>query len=109
MPKNTKVKKYKNNHARHSGVILERIEGKIDLLIDQQNGMKESFDVRFDSQDEQIDKIVIDVSVIKLDVGMLKEDMNVVKEDLGFIKSELKKKVDSEKFAVLERKITAKI
>lgn len=92
MPKDTGVKKYKNNQARHSGVILERMEGKIDLLIDQQNGMKENFSSRFDSIENKVNKLVTDVDVIKLDGVVIKDN--------------IKKKIDVTEIAALRRRVT---
>lgn len=85
------IKSGLRKEIRHVGVNIENIEHKMDLVIEQQNGMKESFNVRFDAQDEQIDKLVTDVSVMKLDMVVIKDG--------------LKKKADASETVALRRRV----
>ena len=68
------------------GVKIERVENKIVLVAENQVGMKEKLDATF----EMTGKLVV--------------DLTIVKDNVELIKSSLKKKVDVDEFAALERR-----
>lgn len=111
MSKSLVSKKYKKqSKTRHSGVILERIEHKIDLLSESQTGMKEKLDATFEMVGELSEDMTMvkdDIKILRGDVSVLKKDVATMKGDMGSIKNELKRKVDVEKFAALEKRVTA--
>lgn len=75
--------------TRRQGVVLERIEDKIDLLSEGQAAIID----KLDSHKEMIGKLMVDSAIVK--------------DDTVFIKNSLKKKVDSDEFATLERRVVA--
>lgn len=76
-------KSRKKNSDLEIGVLLEDFNSKFDLVAEQTSQIPE----------------------IKNKVDGLVENMEIVKTDLEFIKHALKKKVDVDEFAVLERRV----
>lgn len=79
---------------RHLGVLIERVDDNVKLVAEQYGDVKKdtnSIKKTLDSHTEMIGKIMIN-SVI-------------TKEDIEFIKNSLKKKIDVEEFAALERRV----
>ena len=93
------------------GVLLENFNSKFDLVAEQTAqipDIKEKVDGLTEGVmglTEGVMGLTEDMEVVKTDVSDLKEDMAVVKTDLEFIKSALKKKVDYDEFAALERRV----
>lgn len=69
------------------GIKIESVEHKINLLSENQMGMREKLDATFEM------------------TGKLSEDMTIVKDGLELIKGGLKRKVDVDEFAALERRV----
>lgn len=79
---------------RRLGVLIEHVDEAVGLIAEQQTGIKKDiWDIQrtLDSHTEMI--------------GGLAVDLVVVKEDIAFIKNSLKKKVDYDEFAALERRV----
>lgn len=76
-------KNRKKNNNVEIGALLEDFNSKFDLVAEQTSQIPE----------------------IKNKVEGLVENMEIVKTDLEFIKHALKKKVDVDEFAVLERRV----
>lgn len=72
---------------RQLGVKIEGVEHKVDLLSENQVGMKEKLDATF----EMVGKSAVDLTIVKNSVELIKHD--------------LKKKVGVDRFAVLERQV----
>ena len=72
---------------RHIDVLGEDFDGKVSLIAEQYNSIKE----RLDSHSEMI--------------ASIKEDIEIMKVDVEFIKNSLKKKVDVEEFEALEKRV----
>ena len=68
-------------------MILEQIDGKIDLIAEQFLDIKK------------------DINVLKDDVGMVREDVETIKIDIEFIKHDLKNKVSHDEFFALEKRV----
>lgn len=83
MPKINNSKKIN----RHQAVTLESMDSKLDLVL------------------EQADENTKDIKIIKNNVITVKEDIDIVKMDIEFIKNDLRKKVNVDDFAVLERRV----
>lgn len=79
--------KESNQKTLEVGAMLEHIDDKVTLIAEQ-----------YVSLNKKVDKLEKKVDVIAEDVG-------VIKMDIEFIKHELKKKVDRDEFAVLERRV----
>ena len=82
------VKKKDSHNSSEIGTLLEHIDDKVTLVAEQYTDLN-----------KKIDKIGE-----KLDI--VAEDVEVIKVDIEFIKHELKKKVDRDEFAVLERRVS---
>lgn len=99
------IKSELKKEIRELGVKIESVEHKVDLLSENQTVMKKKLDATF----EMVGELSEDITTVKDDIKILRDDVSMVKEDVKSIKGELKKKVDMEKFVVLEKKVTAKI
>ena len=92
--KKLKTQDNTNKEIRHLGVIIERVDDKVGLVAEQYGDIKKILDVhtkKLDTHSEILGKLTVDVEIIKTDVE--------------FIKHSLKRKVDIEEFAVLERRV----
>ena len=75
------------SELRHFGVVIEHVDDKVQLIAEQYGDIKKSLDAHTEM------------------VGKLAINMEIVKEDVEFIKNSLKKKVDVDEFAALERRV----
>ena len=87
--KKAKINKLPDIHKeiRNLGVIIENVDSKVGLIAEQYGDIKQTLD----SHTEMIGKIAVDTAIIK--------------EDIEFIKNGLKKKIDIEEFAALEKRV----
>ncbi|HUY69860.1 MAG TPA: hypothetical protein VMU70_02510 [Candidatus Tyrphobacter sp.] len=109
---------------RRLGVIVERIDDNVKLIAEQYGDVKKTLDSHtriLDSHTEMIGGLATDLSDVrsKLDshtrildshtemIGGLATDLGIVKEDAEFTKNSLKRKVDVEEFAALEKRVSA--
>ena len=81
------VRNKNNKNSSEVGMILEQIDGKIDLIAEQFLDIKK------------------DINVLKDDVGMVREDVETIKIDIEFIKHDLKNKVSRDEFFALEKRV----
>lgn len=79
---------------RRVGVLLEHLDGKLDTVIEQYGDIKSTLDAHTKTLASHTEMI-----------GELAVDVNIIKEDVEFIKGSLKKKVDVDEFAALERRV----
>ena len=79
---------------RHLGVLIERVDDNVKLVAEQYGDIKKDIGSIKDTLNSHTEMI-----------GKLTIDMAIVKEDVEFIKSGLKKKVDADEFAALERRV----
>ncbi len=96
-----KIKKGKINKnfdiqkgIRHLGVMIEGVDDRVKLVAEQYGDIKQTLDSHsktLASHTEMIGKLAIDLAIVK--------------EDVEFIKHSLKKKVDVDEFAALERRV----
>ncbi len=83
------LKEQSDDFKRHVDTLAEDFHSQVKLISEQYGSIKETLD----SHTEMI--------------GSMKEDMSIVKTDMEFVKNSLKRKVDLEEFAVLERRVSA--
>lgn len=79
---------------RRLGVLVECVGDDVKLIAEQYGDVKDNIkDIKrtLNSHTEMIGKIMIDTAIFK--------------EDIEFIKNSLKKKIDAEEFAALERRV----
>jgi hypothetical protein len=72
---------------RRLGVLMESMNDKIDLVVEQYGDIKKTLDQHTDM------------------MGNLMVDVSIVKEDIEFIKHGPKKKVDLDEFVALEKRV----
>ena len=102
------------------GVLLEDFNSKFDLVAEQTSqipGMNKKIDNLVEDMEmvktdlgavkTDLEVVKVDMNTVKTELGAVKVDMEVVKTDLGFIKNGLKKKVDVDEFAALERRVVS--
>lgn len=98
-------KKQLSTSERYFGVVLEDIDSKLDLLAEGHQGL-----------DKKIDKIGKNLEDFRQDTqyrfktliemtAKNTEDIEIIKSDVEFIKNSLKKKVDIDEFAFLEKRV----
>ena len=79
---------------RHLGVLVENVNDSVRLVAEQHGDIKKALNAQakiLDSHTEMIGRLAINLEIIK--------------EDVEFIKNSLKKKIDIEEFAALERRV----
>lgn len=76
---------------------------KVDLEIVKVDVKATKVELGIVKQDVQI--IKVDLEVVKMDVQTTKVDIEIIKGDVEFIKNGMKKKVDVDEFAALERRV----
>ena len=101
-----------NPAERHFGVLVERMDKKIDLVLEGHTALDVKFTKKFD---ELHDELVFHREILRSHSGILKshsemiasvkEDTEILKEDSASIKHDLKRKIDREEFAALERRV----
>lgn len=118
-----KIKSNKVSKSVQVGALFEHIDEKVDLVIEQFGGINRKLDEHTKTLDQHsgildkhtqiLDKHTQQFGQINktLDshtemLGSMKVDLEVVKADIEFIKHSLKKKVDIDEFATLERRVT---
>jgi len=105
MAKKKTNKKQLSVPERHFGVILEDIDSKFDLVLEGHKGL-----------DKKVEKIGINLKDFQQDTqyrlkvitemtAKSTEDIEIIKSDIEFIKNSLKKKIDIDEFAVLEKRV----
>lgn len=87
---------------RRLGVVMEHMDGKISLVAEQYGDVKK--DTRGIKQEIHGVKQALNMHTDM--IGKLAVDLTIVKEDIALIKGTLKKKVDYDEFATLERRVS---
>ena len=119
MSNGVKAKSKKSNDHNHDdirqdirglGVLIERVNDNVSFVAEQYEDIKQ--DVSSIKQDVSSIKQTVDSHTETLGhhtemIGSMKTDMEIMKTDIEFIKTSLKRKVDVEEFAVLERRVAA--
>ena len=97
MKRNTRAKEKKpdlHQAIRHLGVIVEDTNHKVDIIAEQYGDIKSEISgikKTLDSHTEMIANLAV--------------NLGIVKGDVEFMKHSLKRKVDMEEFAALERRV----
>jgi len=80
---------------RHLGVLMENMGDDVKLIAEQYGDIKNDIKNVKNVLDEHTEMI-----------GNLMIDIQIIKTDVEFIKTSLKKKIDIEEFAALERRVS---
>lgn len=129
--KNKKQKNHINTDQefRRLGVFIEHVDSNMGLIAEQYGDIKKTLD----NHTEMIGNIAVDMEIVKTDVSVLKTDMTIVKKDvkttkddleivksdvkttkidieiiktdIELIKNSVKKKIDIDEFAALEKRV----
>lgn len=86
---------------RHIDVLKEDFDSKVSLIAEQYDSIDKKYDKimnRLDSHSEMIASNAVMLTAAQ-------KNIEIMKADIGFIKAGLKKKVDSEEFETLERRV----
>lgn len=87
----------KSPHTEHAtGVLLEHIDSKLDLLIEGHSALDKKIDKKIDEVNEKVDRGFAEIDY----------KFNVVMEELHIIRNELKEKVGRDEFILLEKRVT---
>lgn len=101
--KNKKQKNQTNagQELRRLGVLIEHVDDNVGLIAEQYGEIKQnSNEIKKD-----IDNIKKTLNAHTEMIGKLTVDMEIIKTDTEFIKHSLKKKVDVDEFAALEKRV----
>jgi hypothetical protein len=117
MKKKNKPRETKDiyKEIRHLGVIVERVDDNVKLVAEQYGDLKNTLDSHtkiLDSHTKilELHTEILDSHTKTLDshtemIGKLAVDVEIIKSDIEFIKHALKKKIDVDEFAALERRV----
>ena len=122
--KNKKQKNRTNAEQglRRLGVLIEHVDSSVGLIAEQQGDIKKDISgikKTLNTHTEMIGELKVDLEIVKGDVKTTKDDLEIVKKDvkttkvdieiiktdIEFIKNSIKKKVDIDEFAALERRV----
>lgn len=105
-------KKIKNRERDQFTVVLERVESKMDLMLEGHQGLREKFDrleVRFDGLESSFDGLESKFGSLEHETIALKKGQWLTLEYLERIEAELhgevKTKVDMKTFGILEKRV----
>ncbi|MBI3684840.1 hypothetical protein HY250_00300 [Candidatus Azambacteria bacterium] len=118
----TILKEYNKDVKRHISTLSEDFKNQVKIVAEQYvdikkdiGRIKETLDSHTETLDshtetlnahtEMIGSMKEDIEVMKVDIATTKTDVEIIKTDVEFIKGGLKKKVDYDEFAALERRL----
>lgn len=96
-----KIKSIRVSKSTQVGALLEHVDEKVDLVIEQFGGINR----KLDEHTRQFERINETLNSHTEMLGSVMVDLEVVKTDIEFIKHSLKRKVDIDEFAALERRV----
>lgn len=79
---------------RHQNILYEKFQGEVKVIAEQYTDIRNTLDEHTQILDSHTEMI-----------SSIKEDIEIIKLDIEFIKNDLKKKVDRDEFAALERRL----
>ena len=100
-------KKHLSSSERHSGVVLEDIDSKLDLVIEGHQGLDKKIDIvdkKVDSLHEEMD---YKFGIVFEKFDKIDTQFSDVKDELHIIRNELKEKISRDEFSFLEKRVMA--
>lgn len=97
-----------NQELRRLGVFIEHVDSNLGLIAEQQGDIKKDVvDIKktLNSHTETLASHTEMIGNLAVDMTIVKKDIEIMKSDIEFIKLGLKKKVDIDEFAALERRV----
>src|SRR3989344_6088401 len=92
--KKQKIQISSGQELRRLGVLIEHVDGNVNLIAEQYGELKKdigSIKKTLDSHTEMIGDLTVDIEIIKTDIEL--------------IKNSVKKKIDIDEFAALEKRV----
>jgi len=106
----------RKEYERYMGALSEDTQSKISAVAEQFSGMQEQFvemreqfvgmQEQFTGMQETLNSHTETLESHTEMIGQIKEDVEIIKMDIEFIKGGMKKKVDYDEFAVLEKRLS---
>src|SRR3989338_5847203 len=113
--KKQKIQINSGQELRRLGVLIEHVDGNVNLIAEQYGELKKdigSIKKTLDSHTEMIGDLTVgleivkeDLEIVKSDVKTTREDIEIIKTDIELIKNSVKKKIDIDEFAALEKRV----
>jgi len=106
----TILKEQRKEFQTYVGALVEDFTTQVKLLAESISDLQRQLIVLREmvaKNTRDIEMMKLDIMALKLDVGAMKKDMEIVKTDIEIIKHSLKRKVDIEEFAALEKRVLA--
>ena len=113
--KQTKKELNIRQDIRHLGVLVERVNDDVKLVAEQYGDIKKdtnTIKTTLNSHTEMIGDLMIGLEIVKEDLGIVKGDVKttkidieIIKTDIELIKNSIKKKIDIDEFAALEKRV----
>src|SRR3989344_4250303 len=120
--KKQKIQINSGQELRRLGVLIEHVDGNVNLIAEQYGELKKdigSIKKTLDSHTEMIGDLTVGLEIVKEDFKTTKEDLEIVKSDvkttridieiiktdIELIKNSVKKKIDIDEFAALEKRV----
>ena len=89
------------DEIRGLGVLIEHVDSNVSLVAEQYEDIRKTLD----NHTEMIGNLTVELEIVKGDVKTTKVDIEIIKADIEFIKNSVKKKIDIDEFAALERRV----
>src|SRR3990167_4452602 len=99
--KKQKIQINSGQELRRLGVLIEHVDGNVNLIAEQYGELKKdigSIKKTLDSHTEMIGDLTVGLEIVK-------EDLEIIKTDIELIKNSVKKKIDIDEFAALEKRV----
>ena len=96
------LKTERQEYQRYLGIISEDFSDKLKLIAESVLGIQKQLIALRD----MVAKNTEDIEIMKMDIETMKRDGAIMKMDLTSIKHAIKKKVDEDEFAILEKRVT---
>lgn len=92
------------------GVLQESMSQDLQTVLEVTvvtDGRLDRLETKVDHLETKVDRLETKVDILEVDMKAVKETVMIIKDDVEVMKYELKKKVDVDEFAALERRVAA--
>lgn len=97
----TILKEQKDDFKNYTGLLAEHFEDQVKVIAEDVVSVKQKLDKTADKLDKVADRLDFVAELVAKNT----EDIEIIKTDVEFIKHSLKRKVDIEEFAALEKRV----
>ena len=96
-------KKQLSSSERHSGVVLEDIDSKLDLVIEGHQGLNKKIEDFKSEVNERFNEVDYKFEIVFEKFDKIDAQFSDVKDELHIIRNELKEKIGRDEFVLLEK------